>query len=131
MSLSSIIKSVYPAGLRKLISKVIPEHQDIREFEFNNEESVRHHIETEYNFSGDLLDIFENNTGVMVHKWHHYIPIYDRYFSKYRGEKVRFLEIGVQKGGSLRMWRKYFGEDAIVYGIDIDQSCARYNGLHG
>jgi hypothetical protein len=29
------------------------------------------------------------------------------------------------------MWRKYFGEDAIIFGIDIDPECEKYNGLAG
>jgi hypothetical protein len=44
---------------------------------------------------------------------------------------VRFLEIGVYKGGSIQMWRRYFGEDAIIYGIDIDPDCAQFDGQHG
>lgn len=29
------------------------------------------------------------------------------------------------------MWRKYFGDDAIIYGIDINPSCAKFNGISG
>ena len=29
------------------------------------------------------------------------------------------------------MWRKYFGESAIIFGIDIDPSCAKFNGIAG
>ena len=66
-----------------------------------------------------------------MHKWHHYLPIYDRYFAQYRGTKVRFLEIGVNNGGSLQMWRKYLGPDAVLCGIDINPDCAQYDGQSG
>jgi hypothetical protein len=79
--------------------------------------------------SGELADLFWQNTGTIVHKWHHYIPIYERYFGPFRGNPVRMLEIGVSKGGSLDMWRKYLGPDAIIFGIDIDPNCARYDGM--
>ena len=69
-------------------------------------------IRAKYGFDGDLLDIFAGNRGAAVHKWHHYIPLYDRYFAGFRGTGVRFLEIGVARGGSLQMWRRYLGEDA-------------------
>jgi hypothetical protein len=85
-------------------------------------------IHEKYGFDGDLLRIFAGNKGELVHKWHHYIPLYDRYFARFRGTAVRFLEIGVSKGGSLRMWRDYFGPDAVLYGIDIDPDCARLDG---
>ena len=47
-------------------------------------------------------------------------------FESYRNTPVRMLEIGVYKGGSLDMWREYFGEDATIFGIDIDAECAAY-----
>jgi hypothetical protein len=75
--------------------------------------------------------MFADNRGPVVHKWHHYIPIYDRYFSRFRGKPLRFLEIGVAKGGSLQLWRNYFGDAATIYGIDIKPRCARFDGQSG
>lgn len=92
---------------------------------------IRGDISTRYGYQGDLLDIYTSGSAQLVHKWHHYLPIYERYFSKWRGKPVRFLEIGVYRGGSLSMWRKYFGEAAIIYGIDIDENCAQYDGIDG
>ena len=101
-------------------------------FQFSYEgDDVVADIREKYGYDGDLLDIFASTEDYMVHKWHHYIPLYDRYFAKYRGTKVKFLEIGVSKGGSLQMWRRYLGDDAVLFGIDIDGSCARFNGLSG
>jgi hypothetical protein len=51
-----------------------------------------------------MHEAFYGNTGSVVHKWHHYLSIYDRYLSRYRNTPVRLLEIGVFKGGSQRMW---------------------------
>ncbi|MFN3530125.1 MAG: class I SAM-dependent methyltransferase [Bacteroidia bacterium] len=33
------------------------------------------------------------------------------------------MEIGVSHGGSLQMWKRYFGENCMIYGIDIDPRC--------
>jgi hypothetical protein len=106
-------------------------HDGIRKFSFNKNLDVKKDIQTKYGFNGDLLEIFTSNKDNVVHKWHHYIPIYDRYFSNFRMKKIRFLEIGVSKGGSLQMWRNYFGESATIYGVDIDPSCAQFNGIAG
>lgn len=74
---------------------------------------------------GPLEDIFFNNTGRLAHKWVHYLPVYDRVIGPYRAAgNVRMLEIGVSKGGSLEMWRKYFGPDATIFGVDINPECA-------
>ena len=103
----------------------------IPDFTFSRDLDVRKDIQFKYGFDGELLDAFVNNKNRVVHKWHHYIPLYDRYFSTFRGHQVRFLEIGVSKGGSLQMWRKYFGDAAILYGIDIDPNCEAFNGIDG
>lgn len=42
------------------------------------------------------------------------------------------LEIGVYSGGSLEMWRDYFGSEATIYGVDIEAACRTYEspGTH-
>ena len=94
-------------------------------------EDIAEDIRKKYDYDGDMLDFFARNDGPAVHKWHQYIPVYDRYFSKYRNKPIHFLEIGVQNGGSLQMWRKYFGPDARIGGIDIDPRCIELDGQAG
>ena len=74
----------------------------------------------------DLKKYFTENTGRVIHKWDHYFEIYDRHFSQYRNKEIVILEIGVFQGGSLQMWKNYFGPKAKIYGIDIDPSCKQY-----
>lgn len=68
--------------------------------------------------------IFVENKGRLIHKWLHFFPVYERYFARYVGTPLHFLEIGVSGGGSLDMWRQYFGDAATIFGIDIDAACA-------
>jgi hypothetical protein len=70
-----------------------------------------------------LYDSFLTNQGKMIHKWKHYFPIYERFFHKYVNQSVVFWEIGVAAGGSLQLWKRYFGPFARIVGIDIDPSC--------
>ena len=69
----------------------------------------------------ELFDIFAADTN--VHKWHHYFDIYSKHFEAYRHRPIRMLEIGVYRGGSLRMWKEFFHPDSTIVGIDIDKSC--------
>ncbi|ACB78541.1 conserved hypothetical protein [Methylorubrum populi BJ001] len=76
-----------------------------------------------YGYDGDHL----------INKWNHFLPIYSLLFAPYRngmpdGRPLRFLEIGVYEGGSLDLWRRFFGESAILYGIDVDPRCAVFDG---
>jgi len=55
----------------------------------------------------------------------HYFEIYDRYLSRFRGTDVHIVEFGVSHGGSLQMWKEYFGPDARIFGIDINPHCKK------
>ena len=110
-------------NIKKIAKKIIPDfligrlgiNHGIQKFAFDQGSSIQDDIQSKYGFHGDLLDFYVNNKNQIIHKWHHYIPLYDRYFSRFRGTNVRFLEIGVSEGGSLQMWRKYFGDQAKKY----------------
>lgn len=70
------------------------------------------------------FDAHEEGRGIW--KWLHYFDIYHRHFSKFVGREVHVLEIGVYSGGSLEMWRDYFGSACHVYGVDIEDACKAY-----
>lgn len=71
----------------------------------------------------DLELYFRNNNERLIHKWNHYFDIYEHHFSRFRDKEIILLEIGVSQGGSLQMWKNYFGDRAKIYGIDIDPRC--------
>lgn len=71
----------------------------------------------------DLELYFRNNKDRLIFKWHHYFDVYEKHFAKFRNKEVVILEIGVSQGGSLQMWKNYFGKDAKIYGIDINPEC--------
>ena len=46
-----------------------------------------------------LQELWDEHDGRLIDKWAHYLPIYERYFAKFRGTACRILEIGVCHGG--------------------------------
>lgn len=75
---------------------------------------------------GDLYDQFVERDDLNVHKWHHYFPIYEQYFGKFRGQAPKMLEIGVYRGGSTRMFADWLGDGTHFTGVDIDPACSGY-----
>jgi methyltransferase family protein len=74
----------------------------------------------------DMARLFYGHRGREAHKWDHYLAIYERHLGRFRGRQegpVRLLELGVAHGGSLQLWRKYFGASATIFGIDVDPRC--------
>jgi cephalosporin hydroxylase len=73
-----------------------------------------------------LEEYFYNNRRNIIHKWTHYFEIYHRHFQNFVGTDCVIVEIGVSQGGSLQMWKHYFGEKAKIYGIDIMPECKQF-----
>jgi len=74
--------------------------------------------------SGEVARLFIGHDSRIAYKVVHYFELYQRHFERFQGTPVRMLEIGVFYGGSLEIWRKYFGPQATIFGIDIDPECA-------
>lgn len=53
-------------------------------------------------------------------KYDTYFPVYEKTLSKYIGEPITLVEVGVFNGGSLFMWREFFGPKARIIGIDLN-----------
>jgi hypothetical protein len=74
-----------------------------------------------------LEEFFWNQKeGPGIWKWTHYFEVYHRHFARFVGRPVKVIEIGVYSGGSLQMWKEYFGPQCTVYGIDIQDECKVY-----
>jgi hypothetical protein len=81
----------------------------------------------EFEAANPLLSYFNaHREGAGIWKWKHYFDIYQRYFNKFVGREVHILEVGIYSGGSLPMWKKYFGTGCRVYGVDIEKACLAY-----
>ena len=77
----------------------------------------------------DLAQLAMQQTGEPFLKWWHYFDIYslelggiaERSRNGTLPRPLHLLEIGVWRGGSMGLWREYFGTSALIYGVDIDQ----------
>ena len=72
-----------------------------------------------------LYQLYEEHTGKVSDKWSLYLTEYDRLFNDYRDRPIQLLEIGIQNGGSLEIWSKYFSNATALIGCDINPDCAR------
>jgi GT2 family glycosyltransferase len=70
-----------------------------------------------------LFDIHTLHQGKVSDKWERYLYEYDSVLSTYRNKNINLLEIGIQNGGSLEVWSKYFNNANLLIGCDIDMNC--------
>lgn len=70
-------------------------------------------------------EFFENNNSNYLSKYEHYLDAYDRHLAKYVDKEITVVEFGINQGGSLNMWRDYFGDKVKIVGIDINPDCQK------
>lgn len=73
--------------------------------------------------SKTLKELYSDHTGLVSDKWELYLTEYNGLFDPYRKLEINMLEIGVQNGGSLEIWAKYFSTARRIVGCDINPLC--------
>jgi hypothetical protein len=73
----------------------------------------------ELNADSRLFEIYKSLDLASL-KCDTYFQTYEELFNQYVGKEITFVEVGVLHGGSLLMWRKYFGPQARIIGVDLD-----------
>lgn len=119
-----------PRLFSRLLGK-IPSRLKAEQYVLRYREQGAGPIATEPPPTNPLRDYFERHTeGHGIWKWRHYFDIYQRHFSKFVDKGVNVLEIGIYSGGSLDMWRSYFGTQCHIYGVDLEAACKSYANEH-
>lgn len=70
-----------------------------------------------------LEHLYLNHKGKLSDKWSLYLGEYDRIFKEFQEKPINILEIGIQNGGSLEIWARYFDKANKIIGCDIDSKC--------
>jgi hypothetical protein len=124
--IARIVKQLLPTGLREAIS--LRRHCLYGTAFLSTLPKPRPGLSVaESDPTNPLRAFFDSRTtGPGVWKWRHYFDIYHRHLSKFRGQPVRVVEIGIYSGGSLDMWREYFGTGLMLHGVDIEAACKTY-----
>lgn len=86
-----------------------------------------------------LAELAVQESGQPFLKWWQYFTAYDRELGVLAAESregrrknpLRVLEIGVWRGGSLGLWRRYFGPQAVIFGVDIDPASSTFGVTDG
>ncbi len=76
------------------------------------------------NSNSRLFKIYQNLKKESL-KCSNYFHIYEELLSKYVGKKITFVEVGVLHGGSLFMWKEYFGDQAKIIGVDLNPAAKK------
>ena len=74
-----------------------------------------------------LLEIIDN-TRTDKNTSHSYLSLYPKILEQKKDTAKNILEIGIQDGGSIKLWHDYF-TNATIYGLDIMNENKLWDGL--
>lgn len=76
----------------------------------------------------EQLDIFKcfKRSPYSSTKHSSYFHVYEELLERFRNRTITFVEIGVLNGGSLFMWRDYFGPQARIVAVDLNPAAKRW-----
>jgi len=74
--------------------------------------------------SNSLWHLYQEHKQKRSDKWELYLNTYDNILEPIKDEVKSIFEIGIQNGGSLEIWDKYFPNISSIVGCDINPKCA-------
>jgi hypothetical protein len=85
---------------------------------------------TEKPYEKDIghLDIYQcyQQSPYRSAKHSSYFQVYAELLEPYRNKPITFVEVGILDGGSLFMWRNYFGPQARIIGVEFNPAAKRW-----
>lgn len=76
-----------------------------------------------------INDIFNRHNTDKNSSFHNYTRQYEKLLNDYRDKPIKYLEIGVFNGGSIKAFREYFHNSECILGLDIDNDCKKYEDI--
>jgi hypothetical protein len=73
----------------------------------------------------EIFNLFKNSENFSA-KHFKYFDVYENLLRKFCNKDITFVEIGVQNGGSLEIWKKYFSKKSRIIGIDLNPKCKQF-----
>jgi hypothetical protein len=79
-------------------------------------------LKTQSDLEKDGLKIYESYMTSKYSSIKHtsYFHVYENLLTPFRGKDITFVEVGVYNGGSLFMWRDFFGPKARIIGVEFN-----------
>lgn len=65
-------------------------------------------------------------TGRGIWKWNNALEAYQQHFAGLSGQRLKLVEVGVEAGGAISMWRSVLGARCHVYGFGTDASVMEF-----
>ncbi len=70
-----------------------------------------------------LKNLYENHSDKVTQRWSIYLDEYEKKLNQFQKLPIKLLEVGIENGGSLEIFSKYFFNAELILGCDINTKC--------
>jgi len=77
-----------------------------------------------------VSEIFDKYNTDKNSFFHNYCRQYEDLFEKLRDKEIKYLEIGIFRGESIKAMKEVFKNSKIILGIDINPDCKKYEDVN-
>ena len=114
-------KDLYFVGIKKGISNLDALEKYENQYVTNTSSNI--------NDTNTLNALFNNYDTDKNSYFHNYTRQYDTLLKDFRDKPIKYLEIGVYNGGSIKAFRDTFLHSTCVLGLDINHECKQYENI--
>lgn len=76
-----------------------------------------------------VTEIFDRYNTDKNSSFHNYGRQYDSLLKEYRNKNLKYLEVGVLNGESIKAMREVFKQSTLILGVDINIECKKYEKI--
>ena len=120
---NSISSDLYFVGIKKGTSNFGPLKKYV------NPGVVNTLSNTDAETDNTLNPIFNKYDTDKKMSFHNYTRQYDKLLNDFRDKPIKYLEIGVCHGGSVKAFRETFVNAICILGLDINNDCKKYENI--
>jgi SAM-dependent methyltransferase len=113
-------KDLYFVGIKKGDKS----HIELKKYENNFVECTSSNVEIK-----SLNTIFNKYDTDKNTLFHNYTRQYDTLLKDFINKPIKYLEIGIFNGGSIKAFKEAFGKSTCILGLDIDKRCKEYEDV--
>lgn len=73
-----------------------------------------------------IYDKYDTDKGP---NFHNYTRQYNTLLRDFRDKQIKYLEIGVYQGGSIKAFKEAFTNSTCILGLDINENCKKYEDI--
>ena len=125
---SSDMKDLYFLGIKKGDKKFDPLPKYIKDCVIHTSKNIISNT-TPSTPETSLSNIFDKYDTDKNSKFHNYSRQYEALLRDYRDKNLKYLEIGVLNGGSIKAMKETFLKSQYVVGVDSNPHCKKYEDV--